>query len=136
MELACGDPNYSTACTLIGEYGLTEALSGGNWTVFAPTNAAFEAIASVLPSLGDETVKDILLFHTISDKVVTSSDLVCTGLQHMTNGRDSRTVCRGDSIYQRGAGNDPEMLPLIITADLPACNGVVHTVDNVMLPPL
>jgi hypothetical protein len=54
----------------------------------------------------------------------------------MTNGEDSRTVCKGDAIYQKGGGNTDDALPQIISADIVACNGVVHVVDNVMLPPI
>lgn len=133
-ELACSNEDLSTLCFLLGEYNLTEALSGGQWTAFGPTNSAFEAIESVLPSLSDETISNILLFHTISDRVVTRAELECRGLQEMTTGEDSRTVCRDGRLYQKGAGNSDDMLPEIILGDLPACNGVVYVVDNVMLP--
>jgi uncharacterized surface protein with fasciclin (FAS1) repeats len=93
-EIACGLDDFSTLCTLVKDFGLAEALSGGTWTVFAPPNSAFEAIADAVATLDEATIVDVLLFHAVPDVAVKSSDLKCGGLVEMANGKDSRTICR------------------------------------------
>mmetsp|Transcript_24259 Transcript_24259/g.57455 ORF Transcript_24259/g.57455 Transcript_24259/m.57455 type:complete len:178 (-) Transcript_24259:1254-1787(-) len=51
----------------------------------------------------------------------------------MAHGTDSRTICRGDYIYQKGGGNDPApFAPEIVASDVDTCNGIIHVVDRVM----
>ncbi len=52
----------------------------------------------------------------------------------MTNGKDSRTICKDGTTYQKGGGNSDDAKPEIISADIEACNGVIHVVSEVMLP--
>jgi uncharacterized surface protein with fasciclin (FAS1) repeats len=115
-DVACGSEDFDTLCTLLIESNLTEALSGGMWTVFAPTEDAFAKIT--VPDDAD-TVTNILLFHVVPDAEIFSEDLVCTDLITMGNGKMSRTVCRGDALHQKGNGNSADELPLIITANVP-----------------
>mmetsp|Transcript_20841 Transcript_20841/g.49484 ORF Transcript_20841/g.49484 Transcript_20841/m.49484 type:complete len:383 (+) Transcript_20841:662-1810(+) len=140
-RIACETDATSTLCELIQQYGLDAALSEGLWTVFAPTNDAFSAIASVIPTLTPDQITDILLFHAVPEEELLSSDLECSQLVTMANDDTSRTVCMDDMIYQRGPGNNQEgstssMWPEIIAADVSACNGVIHLVSNVLLPKL
>lgn len=104
------------------------------FTVFAPTNEAFEKFPEDLDSINAETLTDILLFHAVAGKEVYRKDLVCQGLLEMANGVDSRTVCDGPERYQKGAGNPEGRVPYLIESDIPACNGIIHKVDDVMLP--
>lgn len=120
---------------------MAEALSGGNWTVFAPTDDAFGKIAAVTADLTGDQLLDVLLFHVVAGQAVTSDQLVCKGLIPMANEDNSRTKCVHDEFgnemfFQRGPGNSDEMLPKITAANLKACNGIVHVVDNVMIPKL
>jgi hypothetical protein len=79
---------------------------------------------------------DVLLFHAVADMAVASTDLVCDGFVTMANGKDSQTVCDDETevVFQVGQDNLPDQLPAIIATDVEACNGVIHIVDNVMLP--
>lgn len=116
--------------------GLAETLSGpGPFTVFAPTDEAFENLpASVVALLDDEAVlQNVLLYHVVLEEVL-SSDLECGGLVTMANERDTRTVCKDKMIFQVGSGNSADDLPQIIATDIIACNGVIHVVDEVILP--
>jgi transforming growth factor-beta-induced protein len=130
-------PDFSTLCAAVGIAGLGGALSDGNWTVFAPTNEAFAAldIESIIPDVG--LVTEILLYHTIDGEIVLASDLSCeleANPVEMTNGVDSFTICvDGVPTYQAGESNIESMLPQIVAADVPACNGVIHVINNVML---
>lgn len=121
-------------CELVQAFELDEALSGGTWTVFAPTNDAFAAIADVIATLDPETILDIVLFHAVPEAAVFSTDLVCDGSVTMANGQDSTTICTQDAVFQVGPDNLEDLLPQITAADIEACNGVVHVVDNVLLP--
>jgi transforming growth factor-beta-induced protein len=136
-EIACGTDDFSTLCTAVTAVGLGDALSGdGPWTVFAPTNAAFEALdqdllAAVLADA--DLLTSVLLFHAV-DKVLFAHDLECSHLVHMASGGDSRHVCTDDGVFQKGSGNPRTAMPKIVDADIGACNGVIHVVDQVMLP--
>ena len=124
-------------CEAVVAAGLDEALSDpeASLTVFAPNNAAFEAIADVLPTLTPEQVEFVLLYHVV-DGVVLSDDLVCEADVTMLNGLNTTTECvNGDGIFQVGGGNSALNAPRIISTDIEACNGVIHVVDNVILPP-
>jgi uncharacterized surface protein with fasciclin (FAS1) repeats len=99
------------------------------WTVFAPTDAAFgEALDFLdIPSLADipiDVLTDVLLYHVVSGKTYDSDDLAhrCGHLLEMANGKDTRTICRGDHLYQKGGGNDDSDIPKIITADIEVSN--------------
>lgn len=103
--------------------------------MFAPNNDAFEKLGATLADvLADkELLTNILLFHAVEGEVL-STDLKCKGTVEMVNGADSRTVCQGDSIFQKGGGNPRDAMPEIIAVDIEACNGIVHVVDEVLLP--
>jgi uncharacterized surface protein with fasciclin (FAS1) repeats len=140
-SIACEDPNFSVLCSLVKGNDLAEALSSGNWTVFAPTDEAFGKIAEVTADLTPGQLLDVLMFHVVAEQAVTSDQLVCKGLISMANEDTSRTRCVHDEFgnemfFQRGPGNTEEMLPKITAANLKACNGIVHVVDNVMIPKL
>lgn len=117
--------------------GLGDALLEGNWTVFAPTNDAFAKIDINSIILDIELATDILLYHTVEGEVLYASDLPCeldSNPLEMTNGVDSFTVCvDGQPAFQVGESNMEGMLPAIVATDVPACNGVIHVIDNVML---
>lgn len=134
-EIVCLDEAFSILCNLVQSQSLEGALESGMWTVFAPTNDAFSNVFGGIPVGAAE---DLLLFHAVSDTVLMSSDLVCKETIAMANGKDSRTICDNNQnpsvYYQRGADNNDEFLPEIIEADVMACNGVVHVINNVMLP--
>ena len=137
-EIACSLDDFSTLCTAIQTVGLDDDLNeDGQWTVFAPTDAAFSKLDddlfnSILSDHG--LLKDVLLFHAVANDVVYASDLECKNTIQMANGKNSRTVCRGASVYQKGAGNSRDDMPEIIESDIAACNGILHVVDEVMLP--
>lgn len=81
-----------------------------------------------------EYTKYLLLNHVVEDLEVGSKDLQCTGLLSMMNNKYTRTVCRDDKAYQKGAGNAQTTLPEIVAGDFKACNGIIHVVNEVILP--
>ena len=131
------------------------------YTVFAPNDEAFKQLprtyAEQLLS-STENMEWLVLYHsigvtTVEGAVVSSDDLACGDLVRMSNGKNTRTVCEsGDAgaVYQKGAGNaiaDTDqkkkrqgqeaalaLFPEIIEFDIEACNGLVHVVNNIILP--
>jgi uncharacterized surface protein with fasciclin (FAS1) repeats len=122
---------FDTLITLVVKLDLVAPLSQrGQLTVFAPTDAAFEAIGitpanadAVIAALGRATVTDIVLYHVArgnrdADEVLGSSKI------RMLNGDFARV----DS----GAGTI-DGVPIIVT-NVPASNGIIHAVGGVLLP--
>jgi transforming growth factor-beta-induced protein len=136
-KLACGTKGLETLCTAVKAAGLNGTLAGGNFTVFAPTNDAFKALPSgTLDKLLKDipALKNILLYHVVSGKVLYSKNLKCSALVKMANGKNTRTVCQSKKIFQKGRGNSRSKMPQVLTPDIKACNGVVHLVSQVLLP--
>jgi len=138
--IACGLDDFSILCDLVVKAGLDGVLDGpGKFTVFAPTNAAFEEILEIdavadLVENDIDFVTEVLLYHVIGDKVLKRRDLDCTELYGMANGSPTRHVCSRGQRFQRGSGNLNSDPPKIAAFDVDACNGVVHVVDKVILP--
>jgi uncharacterized surface protein with fasciclin (FAS1) repeats len=76
---------------------------------------------------------DLLLYHTIPGVIVESSDLICDDLIEMSNGDFAQTSCDNTTIYIAGMGNPETGYPEVIAADIEACNGVIHVIDQVLL---
>ncbi len=122
---------HTTLALAVGEAGLVETLQGeGPFTVFAPTDAAFDALPEgtldALLADPDGLLTDILLYHVVPGFAL-SSDLM-DGQELITvNGESVTVTINGDGVFI----NDAQ----VIIADLIADNGVVHVIDAVLLPP-
>jgi uncharacterized surface protein with fasciclin (FAS1) repeats len=89
-EIACTTEGFAVLCAALGETDLIETLSGGSFTVFAPTDQAFEELLGVDPlgALGTvdiATLRDLLLYHAVSDVVITSDQVTCDVFLDMAN---------------------------------------------------
>lgn len=127
--IAAGD--FNTLVTAVQLAGLVEALKGeGPLTVFAPTDAAFEALpAELLQAVLDDPeglLTQVLLYHVVSGKVM-SGDL-SDGLEATTLQGEAVTFMIGDGAAMVNDAN-------IIMADIETSNGVIHVIDAVILPP-
>lgn len=132
VSLAIGNDNLSTLVTAVKAAGLVETLQGeGPFTVFAPTNEAFAALPEgTLESLLKPENKDklvaILTYHVVAAKVL-STDL--------KDGQKAATV-NGESVTVKLAeGKAMIDGATVVAADVLASNGVVHVIDQVILPP-
>lgn len=134
-DLICSDAEFSILCEFVKAAGLEGALNAGTWTIFGPSNSAFENLGVELP-VGK--IEDLLTFHAVSGSALAKSDLVCKEVVAMANGKNSRTKCDDSSnpsvFYQTGADNMDDRLPEIVQFDIQACNGVIHEINNIMLP--
>ena len=135
VDYVCSTDDYSTLCDVLQEYDLADAFTDGKWTLFAPNNEAFEGMPS---SVTDDYVT-IMKFHVLEGEIMTFDDLICTGTVETMNGQESRTKCamKGAEKYQTGRGNSAlGTMPKIVEADISVCNGVIHGMDNLLLPNL
>jgi uncharacterized surface protein with fasciclin (FAS1) repeats len=122
-------PELSTLSRLITEAGLADTLRGaGPYTVFAPTNDAFNALpAGALDKLAadKEALRGVLTFHVLPAKVL-AADVTTT---------NAKTV-NGATVALAKAGTFVTVEEgLVQTPDIVASNGVVHVTDRVLLPP-
>ena len=130
----CGMEDFSTLCGLLEAYDLVDTVESGKWNIFAPTNEAFENIASVLPTLSDGTIMNVLKFHLAAG--ADAIPLECKETIEMINGQDSRTFCNRHGKFQIGGDNRPAgTFPEFLSEALPICGGgVAYTMSEVLLP--
>jgi len=143
-EIAAYTPDsFSTLTAALVSTDLAETLNNkGPFTVFAPTNAAFDAAAQAL--LGDasatgldlllavdkETLKHILLYHVVPGALL-SGDVLAASSFETANGDD---ISRDGTTIGGGQGSSGNLVLDLI--DIEAANGVVHVIDGVLLPPV
>lgn len=131
VDIAIGSSDHTTLVAAVKAAGLVETLKGdGPFTVFAPTNAAFEALpAGTVESLLTPEKKDdlsaILTYHVVSGLVM-AADL-SDGQKAKTVQGEELTVSIEDGKVMINGAN-------VITADLKGSNGVVHVIDAVLMP--
>jgi transforming growth factor-beta-induced protein len=145
-EIACNG-DYDSLCKAISQAGLYHTLDDKHedFTAFFPTDHAFDDFLHYLHvddvrDIPSHTLEDVLLMHVNSGHVLWRYDLKhrCSDLLTMANGDQTRTICANKDytrvLYQKGSGNPDDDRPKIISFDKEACNGVVHIVDEVILP--
>ena len=130
VEVAAGNPDFSTLVAAVQAAGLAETLSGtGPFTVFAPTNEAFEALpAGLLDKLllpeNKDALTAILTYHVVAAEVPSSA--VEAGKAASVEGSEL-TLATDGGVTVDGA--------TVVTADVEASNGVIHVIDKVLVPP-
>jgi len=147
-ETLLGKAEASTDHTILVEAvkaaGLADALKGeGPLTIMAPTDAAFEAAFSALSLTkdqvlegakgGDETLKTILLYHAVGSKVMAAD--VTDGMEVETLQGEKFTVNAGGDGTTTITGGGILPAATVTSADIMASNGVVHVIDQVLIPP-
>ncbi|OEU08226.1 Fasciclin-domain-containing protein [Fragilariopsis cylindrus CCMP1102] len=135
-DIVCDSNDFSLFCDALKAASLDSSFDEETWTVFIPNNEAIESAGELgLESMSNDAKTNILMFHAVAGKVLSSDDLKCTEKVQMFNGDSSRTKCNNDAMYQNGAGNDQLVNSAqIIQTDIKFCNGVAHVVDGVMFP--
>jgi transforming growth factor-beta-induced protein len=129
VNIALANENFTTLVQAVVKAGLVDALSAdGPFTVFAPTNAAFDALftqlgISGIDDLTAEQLTPILTYHVVPGNVVSTE--LSSGEVGTLNGQNlSVDLSAGVKI------NESE----VIAADIQGSNGVVHVIDQVLLP--
>ena len=129
VAVAQGNEDFSTLVAAITAAGLGEALSGeGPLTVFAPTNAAFEALpAGLLDKLllpeNKEVLAQILKYHVVAGKVM-AADVAAGDV----------TTLEGSTFTIATEGGVKVNTANVTATDVPASNGVIHVIDAVLVP--
>jgi transforming growth factor-beta-induced protein len=133
VDIAAGNPDFSTLVTAVKAAGLVETLSGpGPFTVFAPTNEAFAKLpkATLDAVLADKkALTDILTYHVVAGKVLAADVVKLDGKSAKTvNGAEVKIAVSGGKVTLNGNVN-------VTATDIIASNGVIHVIDTVLLPP-
>ena len=130
VDVASASEDFSTLVAAVDAAGLVETLSGdGPFTVFAPTNDAFDALpdgvldALLLPE-NEEILTSILTYHVVEGEV--TSDQISDGDVATVEGQ-SVTISTENGVMVNEA--------TVVTADVEASNGVIHVIDAVLIPP-
>jgi uncharacterized surface protein with fasciclin (FAS1) repeats len=143
VALAQSNPEASTLVSAVTAAGLGETLSGpGPFTVFAPANAAFNKVdKATLDGLMKPESKDklgnILKYHVVAGKIASPdlARLIAEGDGAATiktvNGGNLRAAMEGDKIVLTDAKGGKAA---VIAADMMASNGVIHSIDGVLMP--
>ena len=130
VAIASSDSDLSTLVTAITTADLTSTLQGsGPFTVFAPTNTAFDNLEDgVLETLLDnpDVLAEVLQYHVVSGTLM-SADLSNSDVQPLLTGKTINVVVMDGIVTLNGSAN-------VTTADVQASNGVVHIIDEVLLP--
>lgn len=129
VGVASATPDLSTLVTAVQAAGLAGTLQGtGPYTVFAPTNDAFAALPKgvvdkLLLSCNKDALTKVLTYHVVSGKVMSMD--IQPGNVETVEGQKVKLGTSGG-----GTVNDAN----VVTADVPAANGVVHVIDEVLVP--
>lgn len=132
VDTAIQIDSLDTFISLLNELGMAEDLRGyGRFTVFAPSDAAFAAVDDNIMSIlaGDrELLAEVLAYHVIASGTPVYSEDITTTLSARTLARSEIEISESrNTVYVNGAE--------VIDADIEASNGVIHIIDEVLLPP-
>jgi uncharacterized surface protein with fasciclin (FAS1) repeats len=131
VALAQGTPDLSTLVTAVSTAKLVETLQGnGPYTVFAPTNAAFEKLGdaqvqSLLEPENRGQLTKVLTYHVVPGKLTAAE---------LRDGQKLETVA-GETLTVSVDGSTVKVDDAtVIQPDIEASNGVVHAIDSVLTP--
>lgn len=130
VQTAVGSPDHTTLVTAVKTAGLVDVLSNaGPFTVFAPTNAAFDklpkgTVEGLLKEEKRDDLSNILKYHVYVGSLSAESFTDGQSLGQVNGGRVTMSVKDG-KVTVNGAN---------ILASIPTSNGVIHVIDQVLLP--
>ena len=137
VDVAVEAGSFTTLVSLLQSTGLDTVLADldAEFTVFAPTDAAFAQVdEATLTALANDAdaLTNVLTYHVISGATILQDAAVTVAqsdmsLVEMTNGQNVALSLGGSTLYVNTSA--------VSTADVMADNGVIHIVDQVILPP-
>ena len=129
VETAVAAGQFKTLAMLLKRAGLVATLQqAGPYTVFAPTDAAFNKVPkSTLKALLNDKAKlrAVLLYHVVAGKV-TAAKVVKLPAAKTANGKSIRIRVDGSSVFANSSK--------VTKADVMASNGVIHVINRVLIP--
>ena len=132
VQVAIGSKDHTTLVKAVQAAELVDALSNaGPFTVFAPTNAAFDklpagTVEDLLKTEKKDDLTDILQYHV---------SLGVFKPEMLTDGQVIGQVNGGNITISEKAGKFLVNGTATIIASIPASNGIIHVIDGVLLPP-
>jgi uncharacterized surface protein with fasciclin (FAS1) repeats len=130
VETAVAAGSFKTLVAAVQAAGLAETLSGGNFTVFAPTDEAFAKLPAgtlemLLKPENKAKLASILTYHVVPGKVM-AADVVKLTNAGTVQGQRVDISAKGGTVTVDGAK--------VVTTDIACSNGVIHVIDSVILP--
>jgi uncharacterized surface protein with fasciclin (FAS1) repeats len=130
VETAASQKQFSTLVSLVKKAGLVKTLSGTtDYTVFAPTNAAFAKVPKKTLSMllaEPALLRKVLLYHVLPGKVPAAKVLSSKSAK-TAEGASVQFSVRGKAAFV----NESK----IIKTDIAASNGIIHVINTVLIPP-
>lgn len=143
VDIAVGSPAHTTLVAAVKAAGLVETLkSAGPFTVFAPTNEAFDklpkgTVETLLKPANKSTLAGILTYHVVVGNLDAAAVLAAIKkgngkvvLTTVAGGKLTAALEKGKVVLTDEKGGKAT----VTAADLKATNGVVHVIDHVLLP--
>ncbi len=136
VDNAAAASSVSTLVAAVKAAGLVETLKGaGPFTVFAPTNAAFDklpqgAVAGLMEPASKAKLAGVLTYHVIAGRLV-AADLKDGQELTTVNGEKLKVTVKDGAVM---VGNGKDAPATVQIADVISSNGVTHVIDTVILP--
>ena len=143
VDIAAGSPDHTTLVAAVKAADLVDALKGeGPFTVFAPTNAAFDklpdgTVATLLKPENKDQLTGILTYHVVSGNLGANAVLAAIResggkavVTTLNGGKLTASLEMGKVMLTDANGNSA----YVTAADLMGSNGVIHVIDGVLLP--
>ncbi|WP_425491862.1 fasciclin domain-containing protein [Luteimonas saliphila] len=143
VDAAIASPDHTTLVAAVQAAGLVDTLKGaGPFTVFAPSNAAFEKLPAgtvdgLLAPAAKSDLTSVLTYHVVSGNVDAAT---LTQQIEAGGGNATLTTVQGGTLTARADGGTVTLtdakggVSTVTAADLRGSNGVIHVVDSVLMP--
>jgi len=143
VENASNSPVHKTLVAAVKAAGLVDTLNGaGPFTVFAPTDAAFDklppgTVANLIKPENKATLTKILTYHVVPGKI-TAEQLI--QMIKTEGGKATLKTVQGEALTASLSGNQVVLTDAkgdratVTTADVYQSNGVIHVIDSVLMP--
>ena len=131
VDNASMSADHTTLVAAVKQAGLVETLKGaGPFTVFAPTNAAFDAVGkdkidNLMKDENKEKLAKVLTYHVVAGKMM-AADLKDGQKLKTVEGKELKVTVKDGKVMVDGA--------TVTTADVVSSNGVTHVIDKVLMP--
>jgi uncharacterized surface protein with fasciclin (FAS1) repeats len=137
-KVAAGDARFSTLVSLVKQAGLSETLCGkGPFTVFAPTNDAFDKLKKQAPDTfaavasDKELLTKVLTYHVLAKRIASGAAVAAAKenakVKTVQGERIALSLKNGKLTLN---GNSR-----VVIADVKASNGIIHAINTVLVPP-
>jgi transforming growth factor-beta-induced protein len=135
VQMAQANPAFSTLVGAVVSANLASTLGGaGPFTVFAPTNDAFAAIASTDAGLTTQQLTTVLTYHVVDAQVLSSG--IPFGTPVATVSGQNITITAGPAPTIARITDSTASPKSIVAVDVRASNGVIHVLSGVLIPAL